>query len=257
MMSFYIFLIITVSWVAILILSLISFARRVPRRVGRGFRRVSRRIRGGFRRVERKVGRGFRRVTRRVERRIERVTRRVGGYQRKFAITDPNIFNSIQSTTAKSMKDYLDKNEWIKEKDLKRKVKNEVALEIEKDVQESSMRDMRPLIDSTIDETINLTFLKEVKNRGDQLKIRKGSLIGKVFWRLIFPLAIAVFIGGISLIYPDILPPGNLFINGIQQPGMPVIIDPIQRVQSILINGAVYGTGTLLLVGIIILIRRK
>ncbi|MFX0038797.1 MAG: hypothetical protein ACFFCY_11615 [Promethearchaeota archaeon] len=235
-------LIIQIYWIAIFSISMLFFVRRV----GRAFRRV-------HRRVGRRVGRTFRRVPRK----IERTFRRVNRYQRQFSKTDPTVFNSIQNATSKSMKDYLDKNEWVKEKDLKNKIKNRVAIEIEKDVQESPMRDMRSLIENTIDETINLALLNEVKNRGDQLKITNGFSFGKLFWRIIFPLVMAASVASLNFIYPDKIPPGNLVVSVIQQPGLPPIVDPIQLIQSMLINGVVYGIGTLILVGLIILIRRR
>ncbi|MFX1380670.1 MAG: hypothetical protein ACFFA4_16425, partial [Promethearchaeota archaeon] len=126
----------------------------------------------------------------------------------------------------------------------------------EKEVQESPMKDMRSLINNTIDETINLALLNEVKDRGAQLKITNGFSFGKLFWRLIFPLATAVGIAGLNFLFPDKIPPGSLLVNVIQQPGLPPIVDPIELIQSVLINGAVYGIGALILVGLIILIRR-
>ncbi|MFX0004991.1 MAG: hypothetical protein ACFE9J_16110 [Candidatus Hermodarchaeota archaeon] len=236
------YLIIQICWFAIFSIFLLFFVRRVGR---------------AFRRVHRRVGRGVGRTFRRVPRRIERTFRRVNRYQRQFSKTDPTVFNSIQNATSKSMKEYLDKNEWVKEKDLKNKIKNRVAIEIEKDVQESPMRDMRSLIENTIDETINLALLNEVKNRGDQLKITNGFSFSKLFWRIIFPLVSAASVASLSFIYPDKIPPGNLVVSVIQQPGLPPIIDPMQLIQSILINGVVYGIGILILVGLIILIRRR
>lgn len=233
--------VIVICLFALSILSIVNFVRRVS-----AFRRVVRRVGRGFRRVNRKVGRAFRRVQR---------------VQRKFAKTDPKIYNSIKTASSNTMKEVLDSKATnrVKAKDIKKEVKNQVAIKIEKELQESPMRDMRPLIDKTIDETINLALFEEVSKRGDQLNITRVPPINKFLWRLILPLCVAGGVGGLSFFYPDKIPPGDLVIPEIiHQPGVPPPpIDPIQVVQSILINAAVYGLGALILVGLLILIRRK
>jgi hypothetical protein len=237
--------IILISWLALFAFSIMFFIRRIGRRLTRVPRRLGRRVGRTFRRVPRKINRTFRRVTR---------------YQKKFAKTDPRVFNSIQNATSKTMKEFLDKNEWVKENKLKEQVKNKVAIEIEKDIQQSPMKNMRPLIDNTIDESINHAFLKEVKARGDQLKVYDTSLGAKFFWRVVFPLTTAGFMGLLSYNYPDKIPPGSLIIPERQVPptgGNPPPIDPTQIVQSIFINTVVYGFGALILVGLLMWMRRK
>ncbi|MHA1883831.1 MAG: hypothetical protein ACW96S_02165, partial [Promethearchaeota archaeon] len=137
----------------------------------------------------RRVGRAFRRVSRRIARSVRRVRR----YQRKFAKTDASIYSSIQHSSAKHVKDILDKKgkSWGKEKDIKKEAKNRVALEIEKELQESPMREMRSLVDKTIDESINLALLEEISRRGDQLNITRIPPIFKYLGTLIFPLLTA------------------------------------------------------------------
>ncbi len=206
----------------------------------------------------RRVGRAFRRVSRRIARSVRRVRR----YQRKFAKTDASIYSSIQHSSAKHVKDILDKKgkSWGKEKDIKKEAKNRVALEIEKELQESPMREMRSLVDKTIDESINLALLEEISRRGDQLNITRIPPIFKYLGTLIFPLLTAGVLGLITAYYPDRIPPGRWIIIDPQRPptgGNPPPIDPIQVVQTSLINAAVYGIGALALVGIIRLIRRR
>jgi hypothetical protein len=206
----------------------------------------------------RRIGRAFRRVSRRIARSFRRVTR----YQRRFAKTDAKIFGSIQQSSAKHVKAVLDKKgkTWGKEKDIKKEVKNKVALEIEKELQISPMRDMRSLVDKTIDETINLALLEEISRRGDQLNITRIPPIFKYLGNLIFPLVTAGVLGIITAYYPDRIPPGSLIIIDPNRPptgGNPPPIDPIQVAQSALVNAAVYGIGALALVGIIALIRRR
>ncbi|MHA2125822.1 MAG: hypothetical protein ACW99E_10975 [Promethearchaeota archaeon] len=230
-MNLDVFLIIAVSWFGILIFSTVNFFRRISR--------------------------SFRRVARRVQNRVRRVTR----YQRKFAKTDPKIFNSIKSASSQVMKNTLDRkgSQWVNEKKLKREVKNKVAIQIEEDLQKSPMKDMRTLVDKTMDEFIDLSFLREVKNRGDRIRITTGSLIGSIFWRLLFPITTALAIGWASYAYPDRIPPGNLVIPPNPQfpTGAPAPIDPIPLLQSALINGAIYGVGALTIVGIILLFKRR
>ncbi|MFX1280805.1 MAG: hypothetical protein ACFFA3_15625 [Promethearchaeota archaeon] len=230
------------------LISIVSFIRRI----GRAFRRIGRKIKGGFRRVGRKV--------RRVGRRIKRSFRRVRRYKRKFAKTDPQVFREIQNVTAKNVKSYIDKNEWVKEKELKKWVKNKAAIEIERVVQDSPMRDMRSLIDNTIDESINLAFLREVQERGDQLKIYGPSLGMKIFSRVLLPIIAGGAVGLLAYNYPDKIPPGNLFIpeqQGSPTGNPPPPLEPNEILRSALINASVYGFCALLLIGVIILIRRK
>ncbi|MFX0083587.1 MAG: hypothetical protein ACFE94_17705 [Candidatus Hodarchaeota archaeon] len=232
----------------LVVLSIVSFFRRI----GRAFRRLGQKIKRGFRRVGKKV--------RKVGRRIKRSFRRVKRYQRKFAKTDPQVFQAIQNATAKNVKSYIDKNEWVKEKELKKWVKNKVAIEIEKVVQDSPMRDMRSLIDNTIDESINLAFLREVQELGDQLKIYGTSLGMKLFSRVLLPIITGGAAGLLAYNYPDKIPPGSLFIPEQQGPptgNPPPPLEPNEILRSALINAGIYGFGALLLIGLIILIRRK
>lgn len=232
-----------IIWLVILNLAILCSFQFI-RRVSRSFRRVSRR-------AVRRITRSFRRVNRKVQR-----------VHRRIAKTDPHIFKSINTASEKYMGEAFDKRdkEWIKEKNVKNEVKNKVAIEIERQIQESPMREMRPLVDKTIEATIDLAFLEELKKRGDQVRIVSASTIGKIFWRLIVPLATAGVIGGATYIYPDKIPPGSLIIPEWQQPppgGNPPPIDPIEIAQSTVINAAVYGIGTLILIGLIIYIRRR
>ena len=231
------------SWILLLSFFAITSASFI-RRVSRSFRRVSRRITRG--------------VTRRVFRQARRVTR----VQRRIAKTDPKIFQAINASSIKNMENAFNRKDkkWIKEKDIKKKVKSKVAIEIESQLQESPMREMRPLVDKTIEATIDLAFLKEISKRGGQARIAMASPIGKLVWRLIFPLATAGVLGGLTYIYPDKIPPGSLIIPEWQRPptgGNPPPIDPVEILQSTAINAAVFGIGALVLVGLIILLRRR
>ncbi|MFX0010783.1 MAG: hypothetical protein ACFE9R_10740 [Candidatus Hermodarchaeota archaeon] len=230
-----------------LILYLIALFHFI-RKVSRGFRRLG--------------GKVVRRVGGRVSRAFRRVSRNVGRVQRRIAQTDPSIFQSIKNASAKHVGEAISRNEGkrIKEKDLKKEVKTKVAIEIEPQIQKSPMNEMRPLIEKTIEATIDLAILEEISKRPNQIRILKPSPVGKLVWRLIFPLATAVLVGGITYIYPDKIPPGSLIFPELQPPppgGNPPPIDPMQIVQSIAINAAVFGVGTLILVGLIILIRRR
>ena len=227
-----------------LTLYVISFVHFI-RRVSRSFRRVSRR-------VTRRVGRGP----------IRRVTRKVSRVHRRIAKTDPQIFQSISTASARYMEEALNKKDKkrIKEKDIKKEVKTKVAIEIESQVQESPMREMRPLVDKTIEATIDLEFLKEISNRGDQAGIVMVSPVSKIIWRLIVPLATAGVAGSLTYVYPDKIPPGSLIIPERQRPptGGPLLpIDPLEVVQSTAINAVVFGIGALVLVGLVILLRRR
>ena len=213
-----------------------------------------RRVSGSFRRVTRRVNRSFRRVNRQF-----RVVRRV---QRRIAKTDPTIFKAINASSLKNVEKAFNNKgkKWIKEKEFKKKIKSKVAIEIESELQKSPMREMRPLVDKTIEATIDLAILKEISKRGDQARIAMASPIGKLFWRLIFPLATAGVLGGLTYVYPDKIPPGSLIIPERQAPptgGNLLPIDPLDIVQSTAINAAVFGIGALVLVGLIILIRRR
>jgi len=203
----------------------------------------------------RRINRAFRRSFRRVARRVTRV-------QRQIAKTDPKIFQAIKASIAKNMEGVVNKKtkKWRKEKDIKKEVKNKVAIEIESQLQRSPMRDMRPLVDKTIEATIDLAFLKEMSKRGDQARIAMASSIGKIFWRLLFPLATAGVLGGLTYVYPDKIPPGSLIIPERLPPptGGPLLpVDPLDIVQSTAINAAVFGIGALVLVGLIIFLRRR
>jgi len=206
----------------------------------------------------RRISRSFRRVARRVVRQSQ-VVRRV---QRRIAKTDPKIFQAINASSKKNMNNAFNRKgkKWITEKKIKKEVKNKVAIEIESQLQKSPMREMRPLVDKTIEATIDLAFLKEVSKRGDQARIAMASPIGKLVWRLLFPLATAGVLGGLTYIYPDKIPPGSLIIPEWQPPptgGNPPPIDPVVILQSTAINAAIFGIGALVLVGLIILTKRR
>jgi len=203
----------------------------------------------------RRINRAFRRSFRRVARRVTKV-------QRQIAKTDPKIFQAIKASSAKNMESVVNKKtkKWRKEKDIKKEVKSKVAIEIESELQKSPMREMRPLVDKTIEATIDLAFLKEISKRGDQARIAMASSIGKIFWRLLFPLATAGVLGGLTYVYPDKIPPGSLIIPERLPPptGGPLLpVDPLDIVQSTAINAAVFGIGALVLVGLIIFLRRR
>jgi len=205
-----------------------------------------------FRRIS-----GFRRIIRRISKRFKRVNQ----YRRRIAKTDPKIYDAIYNSSHKSMKNVLDRkgSQWVNDKKIRREVKNKVAIEIEKKLQTSPMRDMRPLINKTMDEMIDLALLKEVKNRGSRLNITRTTPFGIFFWRFIVPIAIGGLVGWISYIYPEIIPPGRLFIPSPPRSptGAPAPIDPVPILQSALINGVVYGIGVLAVVSLIGLLRRR
>ena len=210
----------------------------------------------------RRVGRSMRRVSRRVSRGIRRVSRRVTRYQRKFAKTDPKMFNVIKTASVKSMAEVLDSkgDKWVRDKNIKKEVKNKVAIEIERELQQSPMNDMRAFVDKTIDETINLALLEEIKKRGPALKITRVPPIGRYLGLVIFPIITAGILGAASFYNPDKIPPGNLVIIDPLRPptgGNPPPIDPIQVVQSSIINIATYGIGALALASLILLLRKK
>lgn len=221
--------IIGINWFTLLIISTMYFFRRIG-----GFRRVGRRIAGRFRKVSR--------------------------IQRKFSKTDPKIYDAIYSSSHKSMTSVLNRkgSRRVNDKKVKKEVKKKVAIDIERRLQQSPMRKMRPLVNTTIDEMIDLALLKEVRDRGSRLNITHGSPFGPFFWRLVFPIAIAVIIGWVSYNYPLALAPGSLTIPPAIPPpvtGVPPPIDPIPIIQSALINVAVYGIGTLAVVGVVIFLR--
>ncbi|MFX1325501.1 MAG: hypothetical protein ACFE8N_11120 [Promethearchaeota archaeon] len=204
----------------------------------------------------------MRRVVRRLNRGIRRVSRKVTRYQKTFAKTDPKMFNAIKAASTKSMKEVLDGkgDNWVREKKIKQDVKNKVAIEIERELQQSPMNDMRTLVDKTMDETINLALLEEMKKRGPALKITRVPPIGRYLGLIIFPIITAGILGAASFYNPDKIPPGNLVILGSLNPppgGNPPPIDPIQVAQSTIINIAAYGMGALALAGLIMLLRRK
>jgi len=207
----------------------------------------------------RRVSSGFRRISRGV---FRRATKKVARVQRQIAKTDPKIFQAIKASSIKNMENAFNRKDkkWIKEKDIKKKVKSKVAIEVESQLQQSPMREMRPLVDKTIEATIDLAFLKEISKRGDQARIAMPSPIGKLVWRLLFPLATAGVLGGLTYVYPDKIPPGSLTIPERLPPptGGPLLpVDPLDIVQSTAINAAVFGIGALVLVGLIILLRRR
>ena len=198
----------------------------------------------------------FRRVSRRIASRIRRVSR----YQRKFSKTDPKIYDAIYNSSHKSMTTVLNRkgSHRVNGKKVKKEVKKKVAIDIESRIQQSPMRKMRPLINTTIDEMIDLALLKEVKDRGSRLNITRGSPLGPFFWRLVFPIAIAGIIGWVSYNFPLAIGPGSLIIpTPIPPPvtGAPPPVDPVPIIQSALINAAVYGIGTLAIVGVIIYLK--
>ncbi|MFX0076668.1 MAG: hypothetical protein ACFE96_14590 [Candidatus Hermodarchaeota archaeon] len=204
----------------------------------------------------RRISRAFRRVSRR----IRRVGRRVSRIQRRVAKTDPKIFNSVKKSAFKHMKGELDKKEWIKLKTLKKRVKNKVKIDIEREVQDSPMNNMRRLIDKTVEATVDLAYLKELEARGEDLRVYDGGLIGKVLTRVIIPLATAGGIGLVTYTNPRLIPPGNIIVPELYRPptgGPPPPIDPITVAQSTAINAAVYGVGALILVSIIAVIRNR
>jgi len=205
-----------------------------------------------FRRIS-----GFRRINRRLGSRFKRVNQ----YKRRIAKTDPKIYDAIYNSSHKSMKNLLDRkgSQWVNDKKIKKQVKNKVAIDIEKIIQTSPMRDMRSLINKTLDEMLDLALLKEVKERGTRLKITSSSPFGIIFWRIIIPIATAGIVGWISFTLPELIPPGNLFIPSIPQSpsGAPGPIDPVPIIRSAMINGAIFGIGTLLVVGLIAQLKRR
>ena len=210
----------------------------------------------------RRVAGAFRRVPRRITRRVYRQVRVIRRVQRRIAKTDPTIFKAINASSLKNVEKAFNNKgkKWIKEKEFKKKIKSKVAIEIESELQKSSMREMRPLVDKTIEATIDLAVLKEISKRGDQARIAMASPIAKLFWRLLFPLATAGVLGGLTYVYPDKIPPGSLTIPERVPPptGGPLLpVDPLDIVQSTAVNAAVFGIGALVLVGLIILIRRR
>ncbi len=200
---------------------------------------------------------GFRRVSRRLSTRFKRVNQ----YKRRIAKTDPKIYDAIYRSSHKSMKIVLDRkgSQWVNDKKIKKQVKKKVAIDIEKIIQTSPMRDMRSLINKTLDEMIDLALLKEVKERGTRLKITSSSPFGIIFWRIIIPIATAGIVGWISFTLPDLIPPGSLFIPSIPQlpTGAPGPIDPVPLIRSAIINGAIYGIGTLLVVRLVAQLKRR
>jgi len=119
---------------------------------------------------------------------------------------------------------------------------------------------MRGLVNKTMDELIDLSFLREVKNRGDTLKLKAGSLLGRIFWRILFPITTATTVGWVSYLFPESIPPGNLIVPEPTIPptgGNPIPPDPLQILQASLLNGAIYGIGALVLVGILLYLRRR
>lgn len=200
---------------------------------------------------------GFRRINRRIGIRFKRVNQ----YKRRIAKTDPKIYDAIYSSSHKSMKNLLNRkgSRWVYDKKIKKQVKNKVAIDIEKIIQNSPMRKMRSLINKTLDEMIDLALLKEVKERGTRLKITSSSPFGIIFWRIIIPIATAGIVGWISFTLPDLIPPGSLFIPSIPQlpTGAPGPIDPVPIIRSAIINGAIYGIGILLVVRLVAQLKRR
>lgn len=234
-------------WVVIFSLTAVYMLQFI-RRVSRSFRKVARRAQ---RRNVRRVKRAFRRVGKKIRR-----------VQRRMARTDPRIYQAIEAASAKHVKEELDIREKkrIKEKDLKKVVKTKVAIEIEDQIQKSPMREMRPLIDKTIEATIDLGLLEEISKRPDQIRIDQVSTKRKLVWRAIVPLSTAVLIGSISYIYPDRILPGSIFDEDVQLPstgGNPPPIDPMDAILPTVTNMVVYGIGTLVLVGLIIYLKRR
>ena len=185
----------------LLVYSVTHFLRRVG-----AFRRVVRRVRRGFRRVQRKVGRAFRRVKR---------------VQRKFAKTDPKVFNSIKTASSNTMKEVLDSKgtQRVREKDIKKEVKNKVAIKVEREIQESPMRDMRPLVDKTIDETINLAVQRHAPitrtiNVPTNLTVtaQYNQLIFKFFYNSWF-ITTRYYQYNITIEGPTTFGPHNLFVT--------------------------------------------
>lgn len=175
---------------------------------------------------------------------------------------DPVILSKIKSASTKSTKVLIEKKlkKKMKFKNAKKKIKNEVYLELERDIQESSMNNMRPLIEKTIDAMVELTLLEEISENGDIVGITIKTSLGKIIWRVFFPLTIASFAGWLSYNYPDKILPGSMIIpieTGPPVAGPPSPIDPINIFQSIAINGAVYGISALVLIGLIIALRKK
>jgi len=203
----------------------------------------------------RRIG-GFRRVSRRVAGRFRRVSR----IQRKFSKTDPKIYDAIYSSSHKSMTSVLNRkgSRRVNDKKVKREVKKKVAIDIERRLQQSPMRKMRSLVNTTMDEMIDLALLKEVRDRGSRLNITHGSPLGPLFWRLVFPIAVAGIIGWVSYNYPLAIVPGSLNIPPALPPpvtGAPPPVEPGPIIQSALINAAVYGIGALAVVGVILFLR--
>ena len=200
---------------------------------------------------------GFRRINRRIGIRFKRVNQ----YKRRIAKTDPKIYDAIYNSSHKSMKNLLNRkgSRWVYDKKIKKQVKNKVAIDIEKIIQNSPMRKMRSLINKTMDEMIDLALLKEVKERGTRLKITSSSPFGIIFWRIIIPIATAGIVGWISFTLPDLIPPGSLFIPSIPQlpTGAPGPIDPVPIIRSAIITGAIYGIGILLVVRLVAQLKRR
>ena len=221
--------IIGINWITLIIVSTMYFFRRIG-----GFRRISRRVAGRFRKVSR--------------------------LQRKLSKTDPKIYDAIYTASHKSMTNALNRkgSHKVNDKKIKKEVKKKVAIDIERRVQQSPMREMRPLINTTMDEMIDLALLKEVRDRGSRLNITHGSPLGPLFWRLVFPIAVAGIIGWVSYNYPLAIVPGSLNIPPALPPpvtGAPPPVEPGPIIQSALINAAVYGIGALAVVGVILFLR--
>ncbi|MFX0075127.1 MAG: hypothetical protein ACFE96_06780 [Candidatus Hermodarchaeota archaeon] len=194
--------------------------------------------------------------------RRRRLRRRLNKLREKFKkseeeIGDEEIGKSIQKFSKSNAEEYFERIS-RKTKDYKEKMKKKVALDLESEIKASKVKIRKPLLDKTIDTSIEIAILSEIEQREDLLDIYDGSIGNKIFWRVILPLITAVTFGGLGYIYPGLIPPGSLIIPNVAiNPTKPLPpIDPTLLTSSIVINSATYGIGTLILISLVALVRK-